>query len=108
MSWSKAHAVACTTPAGTPASGCICPGAPRQPCLAGEKGGAYGEVHPASERWPSMPDQRWSVATSQRRLGRRQEGIVMTDANTANGSVTVVLVHGAFADGSSWSGVIAR
>jgi pimeloyl-ACP methyl ester carboxylesterase len=32
----------------------------------------------------------------------------MTDANTANGSVTVVLVHGAFADGSSWSGVIER
>ena len=41
-------------------------------------------------------------------LGGRQEGIVMTDANTASGSVTVVLVHGAFADGSSWSGVIER
>ena len=26
-----------------------------QPCLVGETGGAYGEVHPASERWPSMP-----------------------------------------------------
>jgi pimeloyl-ACP methyl ester carboxylesterase len=32
----------------------------------------------------------------------------MTDANTASGSVTVVLVHGAFADGSSWSGVTER
>ncbi|MGN6173138.1 MAG: alpha/beta fold hydrolase [Streptosporangiaceae bacterium] len=32
----------------------------------------------------------------------------MTGANTANGSVTVVLVHGAFADGSSWSGVVER
>lgn len=32
----------------------------------------------------------------------------MTDANAADGPVTVVLVHGAFADGSSWSGVIER
>jgi pimeloyl-ACP methyl ester carboxylesterase len=32
----------------------------------------------------------------------------MTDANTASGPVTVVLVHGAFADGSSWNGVIER
>ena len=32
----------------------------------------------------------------------------MTDANSAGGPVTVVLVHGAFADGSSWSGVIER
>ena len=32
----------------------------------------------------------------------------MTDANSASGPVTVVLVHGAFADGSSWSGVIER
>jgi pimeloyl-ACP methyl ester carboxylesterase len=32
----------------------------------------------------------------------------MTDASPANGPVTVVLVHGAFADGSSWSGVIPR
>ena len=32
----------------------------------------------------------------------------MTDANSANGPVTVVLVHGAFADGSGWSGVIER
>ncbi len=32
----------------------------------------------------------------------------MTDANSADGPVTVVLVHGAFADGSSWSGVIER
>jgi hypothetical protein len=29
----------------------------------------------------------------------------MTDANSASGPVTVVLVHGAFADGSGWSGV---
>jgi pimeloyl-ACP methyl ester carboxylesterase len=32
----------------------------------------------------------------------------MTDANSADGPVTVVLVHGAFADGSSWSGVIEQ
>ena len=32
----------------------------------------------------------------------------MTDANSAGGPVTVVLVHGAFADGSGWSGVIER
>jgi pimeloyl-ACP methyl ester carboxylesterase len=32
----------------------------------------------------------------------------MTDPNSARGPVTVVLVHGAFADGSSWSGVIER
>ena len=29
----------------------------------------------------------------------------MTDASSANGPVTVVLVHGAFADASSWNGV---
>jgi hypothetical protein len=32
----------------------------------------------------------------------------MTDTNFTSGPVTVVLVHGAFADGSSWSGVIER
>jgi hypothetical protein len=32
----------------------------------------------------------------------------MTDANSASGPVTVVLGHGAFADGSSWRGVIER
>jgi pimeloyl-ACP methyl ester carboxylesterase len=32
----------------------------------------------------------------------------MTDAASANDPVTVVLVHGAFADGSGWSGVIER
>jgi pimeloyl-ACP methyl ester carboxylesterase len=32
----------------------------------------------------------------------------MTDQNSASGPVTVVLVHGAFADGSSWSGVIGH
>jgi pimeloyl-ACP methyl ester carboxylesterase len=32
----------------------------------------------------------------------------MTDANSASGPVTVVLVHGAFADGSGWNGVIER
>jgi pimeloyl-ACP methyl ester carboxylesterase len=32
----------------------------------------------------------------------------MTDANSAGGPGTVVLVHGAFADGSGWSGVIER
>ena len=37
-----------------------------------------------------------------------EEGIIMTDANSASGPVTVVLVHGAFADGSGWSGVIER
>ena len=37
-----------------------------------------------------------------------EKGITMTDANSANGPVTVVLVHGAFADGSGWSGVIER
>ena len=30
----------------------------------------------------------------------------MTDTSTANGAVTVVLVHGAFADGTGWAGVI--
>jgi pimeloyl-ACP methyl ester carboxylesterase len=34
--------------------------------------------------------------------------MTMTDANSAGGPVTVVLVHGAFADGSGWSGVIER
>ena len=32
----------------------------------------------------------------------------MTDTNSANGPMTVVLVHGAFADASGWSGVIER
>jgi len=32
----------------------------------------------------------------------------MTDASSASGPVTVVLVHGAFADGSSWNGVTER
>lgn len=32
----------------------------------------------------------------------------MTDANRTDGMPTVVLVHGAFADSSSWSGVIER
>jgi pimeloyl-ACP methyl ester carboxylesterase len=32
----------------------------------------------------------------------------MSDATTTNGSPTVVLVHGAFADSSSWNGVIER
>src|SRR4051794_2727448 len=37
-----------------------------------------------------------------------QEGINMTDATptAASGPLTVVLVHGAFADGSNWAGVI--
>jgi hypothetical protein len=35
-----------------------------------------------------------------------QEGNTMTDASptAANGSFTVVLVHGAFADASNWAG----
>jgi pimeloyl-ACP methyl ester carboxylesterase len=37
-----------------------------------------------------------------------EKGIIMTDASSASGPVTVVLVHGAFADGSGWSGVIER
>jgi pimeloyl-ACP methyl ester carboxylesterase len=32
----------------------------------------------------------------------------MTDASPAAGAVTVLLVHGAFADGSGWNGVIER
>ncbi|HEY5357757.1 MAG TPA: alpha/beta hydrolase [Streptosporangiaceae bacterium] len=32
----------------------------------------------------------------------------MTEASSGNGAVTVVLVHGAFADGSGWAGVIER
>ena len=37
-----------------------------------------------------------------------QEGTPMTQSSpTAEGAPTVVLVHGAFADGSSWAGVIA-
>ena len=32
----------------------------------------------------------------------------MSEASTTAGSPTIVLVHGAFADGSSWSGVIER
>jgi pimeloyl-ACP methyl ester carboxylesterase len=32
----------------------------------------------------------------------------MTDTNSANGTPTVVLVHGAFADSSGWNGVIER
>jgi pimeloyl-ACP methyl ester carboxylesterase len=32
----------------------------------------------------------------------------MTDAASANDPVTVVLVHGAFADGSGWNGVVER
>jgi pimeloyl-ACP methyl ester carboxylesterase len=43
-----------------------------------------------------------------KRARLQQEGITMTKANTANGPVTVVLVHGAFADGSSWRGVTER
>jgi pimeloyl-ACP methyl ester carboxylesterase len=37
-----------------------------------------------------------------------QKGLVMTDATpaAANGPLTVVLVHGAFADASNWAGVI--
>src|SRR5262245_2289169 len=38
-----------------------------------------------------------------------QKGSAMTDATpTAAAPITVVLVHGAFIDGSSWSGVIER
>jgi pimeloyl-ACP methyl ester carboxylesterase len=36
------------------------------------------------------------------------KGITMTDAAPASQPVTVVLVHGAFADGTGWSGVIER
>jgi pimeloyl-ACP methyl ester carboxylesterase len=32
----------------------------------------------------------------------------MTDVNSGPGAVTVILVHGAFADASSWNGVIER
>jgi hypothetical protein len=32
----------------------------------------------------------------------------MDDTNSADGPVTVVLVHGAFADGTGWAGVIER
>ena len=32
----------------------------------------------------------------------------MSDETSSNGSPTVVLVHGAFADASSWNGVIER
>jgi hypothetical protein len=32
----------------------------------------------------------------------------MTDANSTSSAVTVVLVHGAFADASGWGGVIER
>jgi pimeloyl-ACP methyl ester carboxylesterase len=44
---------------------------------------------------------RSSVATT-------QEGLIMTDATptAASGPLTVVLVHGAFADASNWAGVI--
>ena len=35
-------------------------------------------------------------------------GLAMTDAASANEPVTVVLVHGAFADGSGWNGVVER
>jgi pimeloyl-ACP methyl ester carboxylesterase len=42
-------------------------------------------------------------------LTTTQKGFAMTDATpTAAAPLTVVLVHGAFADGSSWSGVIER
>ncbi len=38
-----------------------------------------------------------------------QEGIAMTDATpAASGPLTVVLVHGAFADASGWNGVVER
>src|SRR5688572_25225642 len=49
----------------------------------------------ATSRFPS------SVVTT-------QEGLAMTDATpaAANGPLTVVLVHGAFADASNWAGVI--
>ena len=47
-----------------------------------------------------ITDQRFAAA---------QEGTPMTDATPApNGSPTVVLVHGAFADASGWNGVIER
>ena len=37
-----------------------------------------------------------------------QEGTAMTDATPTAAPLTVVFVHGAFADGSSWNGVIER
>ena len=37
-----------------------------------------------------------------------QEGTSMTESTASNGAPTVVLVHGAFADASSWAGVIAE
>jgi pimeloyl-ACP methyl ester carboxylesterase len=49
----------------------------------------------------AAPRTRSSVATT-------QEGTIMTDATptAASGPLTVVLVHGAFADASNWAGVI--
>jgi pimeloyl-ACP methyl ester carboxylesterase len=37
-----------------------------------------------------------------------EKGFAMTDATPTAAPLTVVLVHGAFADGSSWSGVVGR
>jgi hypothetical protein len=37
-----------------------------------------------------------------------ERGITMTDAAPASQPVTVVLVHGAFADGTGWSGVTSK
>jgi pimeloyl-ACP methyl ester carboxylesterase len=52
---------------------------------------------------------RGAVGAAQSSAARTEEGSFVTDATpTAAAPLTVVLVHGAFADGSSWSGVIER
>src|SRR5262249_19641013 len=51
-----------------------------------------------SSALPSRPERRADA--------HREEQVVSETTNSEN--VTVVLVHGAFADASSWNGVIAR
>ena len=40
--------------------------------------------------------------------GQQQQGEVMNQSSTISGDPTIVLIHGGFADASSWNGVIDR
>ena len=75
---------------------------------------AWHPVSPASRRsvLRGMVGMAAAVAAASviaRPFAAAQEGTSMTDATpAANGSPTVVLVHGAFADASGWNGVVER
>ena len=73
----------------------------------GRLAGAGAAAALAASRLGKPQDAALAASSSLRSSVTTQEAIAMTSASpTANTSLTVVLVHGAFADGSSWAGVI--